>query len=88
MYAVYQSGYAIYGVGETREEAIARAARFLDADTDLSSIHEATQRGEVYGDLYIRTCSATLAEAVNTEGGDQLYEINEDDVLVLTSELD
>jgi hypothetical protein len=87
VYAIYQSGAAIYGVGATPEAAWQAAREWLDPDTTLEDIHPAVQRGEVPGALYLRPCSEALAEAVRAEGGAQSYTIDEAGLLRLTREL-
>ena len=83
-YAVYQSGYAIFGTGETREAAIADAEQWLDAETDLATISTGGgQRGEIHGNLYVAPCTAALAVEVHEHGGDIVYEINDDGTLSL-----
>lgn len=89
MYAVYQSGYAIFGVGMTIEAAITDAMEWLDADTDPEEIEAIShQHGEVNGTLYVRQCSARLAEAVKAEGGDIDYDVDADGILRLEEELE
>ena len=90
MYAIYQAGYSIYGVGDTFEEAIADARPWMDPDGDgpeleqrLCVVGVLAFRGETYGELYARPCTARLVAEVQEYGGDCRYTINEDGYLDL-----
>ena len=86
-YAVYQSGYAIFGVGLTHADAIADAKEWLDESTNLAEIINPGQtRGEVHGALYIRPCTEALAVEVTQFGGNILWDLTEDGTLCLNGE--
>lgn len=72
MFALIQSGYAIFGVGETVEDARADAAQWLDGGTDAAS-EAAVERGlhgkfREDGALVIVPCSNALAAHVREHG--------------------
>lgn len=73
MYALIQTGYAIFGVGETVDAARADAAPWLDDDTDVNAVPAfdnlpAMFARTVYGDLAVVPCSTALAEYVRQHG--------------------
>lgn len=61
--ALIQRGYAIFGVGETEDEAREEANEWLDPDSDRSE-------GTNYGDLAMVPCTRKLMEEVRASGGD------------------
>ena len=78
---LYQSGFAIVGVGEDCDALLDDALQWLAfppllaEDGDRLTIrdvedrtHADAPRGEVAGNLYIRRCSLALAEAVQARG--------------------
>ena len=90
MYAVFQVGYSIYGVGETFEEAIADARPWMDPELDGAGWEARVQvmgreapRGVLHGQLCARPCTARLVAEVQEYGGDCRYTINEDGYLDL-----
>lgn len=86
MYALYQAGYAIYGVGASPDEAKADAREWLDADTDLTDIPTNAGHGALSGTLCLQRCTARLADAVRLEGGDQFYRTTDNGILDLDDE--
>jgi len=64
-YAVYQYGYAIFGIGVTREEAIADANNYGEFPPDLPDYN-----GEnVSGNSYVIEITDRLYEEVDRIGG-------------------
>ena len=79
LYAIYQSGYKIFGVGPTPDAAWQNAQSWLAQDEALPPV--ATSSREVVGALMCRRCTATLATMVANRGGDVEYTILKDGVL-------
>jgi hypothetical protein len=81
MFAIYQSGFAISGVGDTLEAAQEDARPWLDdplRDLErLIVVGRESGRGEIHGALYARPCTARLAAMVREEGGDLAYDVND-----------
>lgn len=67
--AVYQNGYAIFGIGKTDEEAIADAMQWVDEPDELRESIEQGQKN-VHGDMKLITISRALRDAVIEQGGD------------------
>lgn len=59
--AIIQRGYAIFGVGETEDDALEDAEQWLDKDSDRSY-------GTNHGDLASVPCTRALMERVLAEG--------------------
>lgn len=76
-WAVEQTGYAIYGVGETQEEATQDALPWLDdvdSYEDLEEVLEGTDHGRGFsGDLRWAMITPALYKAVKEDGGDLPY---------------
>jgi len=70
MYAVLQIGHAVYGVGETPDDAVRDAAEWLEQPWEVVPLREA-----VYGDLVIVPCSERFAARYEECGGDFRFEI-------------
>ena len=90
-YAVYQSGFCVYGVGITPDAAIAEALQWLDQDTDPATITQYSTygpTGETHGDLYLRPCTSAMATAVENDGGDCVYALDDNGILRLEEEFD
>jgi hypothetical protein len=64
-YIVYQSGFAVFGTGETPEAAEADAAEWADGEIDAAE----GGRGEVHGEWYYLPATARLIAAVAERGG-------------------
>jgi hypothetical protein len=81
MYAIYQSGFAVCGVGDTLEAAQDDAREWLnDPLTDLERlivVGRESGRGEIHGALYARPCTTRLAAMVREYGGDLAYGVND-----------
>lgn len=80
MYALYQSGFSIAGVGQTIADTKEDASEWLDDGTDLDAVEildVGSQRAEEYGALYVRPCTVRLAQGVEAHGGDCLYAVND-----------
>ncbi|MFU2207232.1 hypothetical protein [Solidesulfovibrio sp. C21] len=84
MYAVYQSGYNVYGTGNSMQAAIADARQWIDGEANVET-PRARIGGETIGIMYVRPCTARLAQAVRDHGGDVAYEINDDGALDLAN---
>ena len=86
MYAVYQAGFSVYGIGETTHDAITDALEWLERDTPPDAITAAPHVSqERCGALYVRECSYALATAVQQNGGDVLY-VDNNGILCLATE--
>jgi hypothetical protein len=85
-YVVYQAGQAILGVGDTRDDAKADAARWLDMETPRMILDAPHPSREVEGTLYLRECSDALIAHVQEHGGDVPYTVGEDEIVYLTIE--
>lgn len=68
MYAVYQNGCCITGIGETKEEAITDAEEWADTE-NLDPIEMPSSQVAI-GDMCIAKCSKELADEVLKNGGD------------------
>ena len=69
-YAVYQIGYAIFGVGATPDAARADAAQWLVGGEEAAAAVPMYRRGEaIDGDVVIVPCSDALASQVMAQGG-------------------
>jgi len=73
-YAVFQSGFCIYGVGETIDSAISDANQWLDSPVTDDELKEVDDE---YGALVIMPCSKELHDYVHENGGDVAYEISD-----------
>lgn len=85
MFAIYQTGYVVFGTGASVAEAIADANQWLDdrqapiTEADLKNRHHCND-----GDLIAIECSEALHREVQTNGGNVV--INEvDGVLELAA---
>ena len=76
--AVYQNGYAIFGIGKTDDEAIADAMEWVDDPEELKEQIEAGQKN-VHGDMKLIIISRALRDAVIEHGGD-IAIINDDGI--------
>jgi hypothetical protein len=85
MFALYQSGYAVFGVGETEDQARSNALQWLDNPEDAKTAELLTGPGhsEVHGVLYVRQCTDRLAMAVQGSGGNLPFILKDDGVLDL-----
>jgi hypothetical protein len=81
--AIEQSGYAIFGVGETLEEALADANQWLDTELTAADLGD----GRVIGEMCEITISASVRDAVLADGGDVAIE-EFDGVYYTPAELD
>ncbi len=84
MYAVYQSGYNVFGTGYNAQAAIADARQWIEGDAEVETPRTCIG-GETIGNLYVRPCTARLAQAVRERGGDVTYEINDSGALDLAN---
>lgn len=86
--AVYQSGYAIFGIGEDLEEAINDANQYLDEPVDIESI-ETASHGEIYGKMYFASITDELVRDFENWGDVAQYiRLAGENVLVSESEYD
>lgn len=69
--AVEQHGYAIFGIGQTDAEAIADAAQWIDADTNLANIGRNPRPAD--GEMRLIEITAALAAQVRSQGGSFAY---------------
>lgn len=67
-YAIIQNGYAIFGVGETKDETYANAREWTD---DLPE--EVPTSTNTIGDFFIVDATQRLVDAVNEKGGQIPY---------------
>jgi len=94
-YALIQRGYAIFGVGETPDEARADAAQWLDGDDERGlsghdvamAVAESGNIGGVDGELVVLQCTAALIEYVR-EHGTTTYHFTDDGILCLKGEVE
>ena len=87
MYAVYQAGYSICGIGETASCAVTAALEWVERDTPPDAITAAPHVSqERCGALYMRECSNALATAVQQNGGNVLYVVDNNGILCLAEE--
>lgn len=82
MYAVVQDGYAVFGIGDTKADAIADAIAW-GCTENLSDL---PSRANAIGDFYIAPCTEALAKAVQTDGGDITFWRRADGVVCLPDE--
>mgnify|MGYP001572811379 CR=1 FL=1 len=82
MYAIYQSGYAVYGVGRTPLGALREANKWLDAPVRLADLDTPSENGEVDGRFVLRRCSQALYNEVRNSGGDVHYTIEHGELLL------
>jgi len=82
-YAVIQLGYLVFGVGSSAEEAIADAKQWVDGDLELID-----ERSAVDGDLIVVECTKALHDEVEERGGDVVYEVLNNGLFGLASEVD
>ncbi len=69
-YAVYQIGYAIFGVGATPDAARADASQWMAGGEEAAAAVPMYRRGEaIDGDVVIVPCSDALASQVMAQGG-------------------
>ena len=91
-YAIYKSGYAIFGIGETPDEATTDASAWLDdPEEPLEIVTEygtTGALGETNGTLYLRPCTQRLYEEVQREGGDIIYLLTAEGLLDLIEDRD
>ena len=84
--AVYQYGYAIFGVGKTEEEAIEDAKQYTDYDEEWWT--DIDYSSKIDGKMILIDISRALYEKVMKSGGDVKIERDEDDVYKLPEEID
>jgi len=84
-YAVIQDGYAIFGTGNTKEDAIADAAKWVDNQDALDDIGD---RPAHVGDFYIADCTEALVAEVEKYGGNIRFAAKRDGTACLPSEDD
>ena len=75
MYAVIQLGAAIFGIGETDQEALADAAQWLDDGFEIVDSCNAKE-----GELICEPCTERLADAVEQVGCDIKFCVNDNGV--------
>jgi hypothetical protein len=77
MFALYRSGYGVFGTGETEEQARADARLWLDDPQDAERAELSVHRHEeIEGELYVRCCTDRLFDAVRERGGQLPLTIN------------
>lgn len=70
-YVVYQSGFAIFGTGETPDAAEADAQEWTSETIDAAE----AGHGETHGEMYYAPATARLLAAVARDGGDIRYAV-------------
>lgn len=80
-FAVYQSGFAVFGCGPTIEDAVSDANEWLDKEVEVSEVQESRGHGEVAGHLYVSPATERLVAAVRANGGHVAYDHGEDGVI-------
>lgn len=81
-YAVVQDGYAVFGIGDTREAAIADARAWGATDVDDAM----PSNPGWFGGFYCARCTDALAKAVHEDGGDIQFWRRADGVVCLPDE--
>ncbi len=84
-YAVYQYGYAIHGVGKTKEETIENAKEWVD---NQDTLEEDLKDRPNDGDLTMITISEAVKVEVDEYGGDVAIQEDEDGIYRLPRESD
>lgn len=80
-FAVYQIGYAIYGVGLDADSARSDAAEWLGDDGDDAGSVPAYRPGAfVSGDTVVIQCTAALVAQVERDGGADGFRETRDEV--------
>jgi hypothetical protein len=71
-FVVYQSGYAIFGYGDTVAAAITEANKWVDPQESLTANDVLSSRGlrEIDGQMYSMPATAALIDQVKTSGGE------------------
>jgi len=75
-FAVIQEGHGVYGVGQTKEEAISRCNR-LGTPTQISAAL-VPQDEALHGDILVTECTPALFNHVMACGFDSEFEYTED----------
>jgi len=83
-YAVIQLGYAVFGVGDSKEAALEAAKEWVD-EPDSVENDIVPSADAVNGDLIVAECSQALHDVVTKQGGDVMFE-EHDGVYQLASE--
>lgn len=79
-YAVVHAGSSVYGVGNTREEAIKQALEYCEFDEkELKKIiwQPEWNNACTNSDMVIIPCSRELINYVNKNGGDVFYDVGD-----------
>ncbi len=84
-YAVILDGYAIYGIGDTEEAAIADASKWVGDPEDLIDL---PSKAPFVGDMFIAPCTEALVAEVKRIGGAFAYGELPDGTICLESEED
>lgn len=82
-FAVVQHGYAVFGLGATKAEAIEDARRWVDNPDEIDDL---PSRPDVDGDLYIAECTEALAVSVERKGGQIAHTLRHDGIVCLKHE--
>ena len=82
MYAIVQKGYAIFGIGATRDEAIDDAREWLEEPFG----DDIPNHTGVIGDMFCARCTQALADAVRNRGGAIAWSEKSDGILCLPVE--
>lgn len=87
MYALYQSGYAIFGTGLTEADAQLDALKWLKVEDREDAMRANLLRGpghqEEKGVMYVRQCTQRLVDKVAMIDGDLPYVVNDEGLLDL-----
>lgn len=84
-YAVIQDGYAVFGTGNTKEEAINDARQWVDNPDALDDLKD---RPSNVGAFYITDCTEALVAEVEKHGGNIRLATKRDGTACLPSEDD
>ncbi len=86
MFAVYQAGYDVLGVGRTLTDAIEDAHRWLCEPITAGEVIRSRGRCELSGHLYWAPCSERLAKTVRRKRGKIAYSHTESGTIDLAEE--
>lgn len=79
-YALIQNGYAIFGVGNTEDEACENAREWLENPDEAIARAKENEIVAPYGEFFIAPITDELAEKVEIVGGDVTFFPNDDGI--------
>jgi hypothetical protein len=87
MFALYQSGFSVFGTGATEDDAQLDALKWLEVGDRGDAMCAKLLRGpgseEIQGEMYVRQCTQRLVDKVAMIGGDLRYVVNDEGLLDL-----